>query len=193
MQDKPQEPFRDAISWYLAETKKRPRRNLVAELEQRLDLSIDEAERSAYEQNLELEYLYQGEREKADALLHARIAQDSTNPINLLILAERIHFMDKNAADAAMLASKAIELADACGHFRRHARAVKARVLLDLQDYDGFGQLLDEIASIDVGKGQRDVGREADLLERAPNGKIPQDKLRKYAAYLKASSGVDQV
>jgi tetratricopeptide (TPR) repeat protein len=74
----------------------------------------------------------------------------------------------------------ALERAYRTGCYRREALANKARILLKLGRGEELSRVLEEIMSLKMTKGVRDIGRERDFVDRAPAGMIPADILARY-------------
>lgn len=74
----------------------------------------------------------------------------------------------------------ALERAYRLGSFRRYALGVKARILLELSRGDDMSDVLEEIMSLPIKKGDPDIGRERDFVDSAPPGFIRKNVLERY-------------
>ena len=132
------------------------------------------------------EHRDRGEYGDSEALYLESFNMDPSEPMPLIVLAGQ-KLSDEDDPEAAMrIIDRAIEVAFRSGTYRRHALGVKARVALRLEDYHVVETVLRQIMKLKFARGNVDVGRERDFLDRLPSGSINPEVARQYDEYCRA-------
>jgi hypothetical protein len=164
--------------------KQQPRPNLAAWYLELLKKPNSDEVRFFLRHSLKDEYVMQGNFEAASAVAMEDIAERPNHPMPLLGLVEQKHHHERDPHSALPLALRAVALADDVSEFRRHARATLLRIAADLGDLQTVRTCLLEIINMDLAPGEPDIGREADLLERAQQVGVEEPVLEQYRAFL---------
>jgi tetratricopeptide (TPR) repeat protein len=99
-----------------------------------------------------------------------------------------LYWLD-DAEEALRCIDRALERAYRTESFRRESLGVKARILLQLGRGEQLTPVLEEIMSLNIVKGDLDIGRERDFVDRAPPGLIPQDVVDRYNQFRPKRAG----
>ncbi len=91
--------------------------------------------------------------------------------------------------EALRCIDRALERAYRTESFRRESLGVKARILLQLGRGEQLTPVLEEIMSLKIIKGDPDIGRERDFVDRAPPGLLPQDVVDRYNQFRPKRAG----
>jgi tetratricopeptide (TPR) repeat protein len=135
---------------------------------------------------LALEHANEGDYAAAEAIRLQAFEQDPDDPMPLISLAgQKLHYEDQPEM-AMTIIDRAIDAAYRSGTFRRHALAVRARIALRLLRYDIVEGVLRDIMELTFKPGNFDIGRERDILDRLPPGRIDCEIARRYDEYCRA-------
>jgi hypothetical protein len=132
------------------------------------------------------EYAAEGNYTTAEAIRLQEFQEDPDDPMPLISLAGQKLYHEDRPELAMPIIDRAIPVAFRSGIFRRHALATKARIALELKQYDIVEGLLKDILQLTFNRKNVDIGRERDILDRLPPGSIDPEVARQYDEYCRA-------
>ena len=132
---------------------------------------------------LAMEHTSEGDYAAAEAIRLQEFEQDPDDPMPLISLAEQKLYDEEQPELGMSIIDRAIKVAYRSGLFRRHALAVKARIALQLGQYDVVEGVLRDIMELKFTPRNFDVGRERDILDRLPPESIDSEVARQYDEY----------
>jgi len=179
-----QSEFPKLYDWYHKLEKSDRNADLSALLLGKLENAKNARERLALMSILEGEYNNQGRYDDAISIIRQQILLEPENPIHLIHLSENFLYYGNKLDDALASIEAAIILADTARNFRRHARATKARIAIASRNNAMLENCLNEIVDVQLHDGQLDVGRERDILDRAPKEALSEKVIKRYESYL---------
>jgi hypothetical protein len=129
-------------------------------------------------------FLVEARREfEAEQLLDDRISR-APDDVRLRIEKATLYlYFLENPERALEAINGALTKAHSRRAFRREALGVKARILLRLGQGDLLSQTLEQIMALQIGKGEPDIRRERDFVDRAPAGLISENVLARYNTF----------
>lgn len=166
------------------------RRDLVANIgaiEERIRRETDPLQLRHLKKLLAMDHTSAGNYASAEAIRRQLFEEDQDDPMPLISLAEQKLYYEEQPEDAMRIIDTALEPAYRSGTYRRHALAVKARIALQLNHYHVVEDVMRKIMELQFKRGNFDIGRERDILDRLPPGSIDPEIARQYDEYCRAN------
>src|SRR5262245_48996181 len=133
---------------------------------------------------LAMEHSREGNYAAAESIRLQEFEEDPDDPMPLISLAGQKLYGEEQPELAMSFIDRAIAVAYRSGIFRRHALATKARIALELKQYDVVESVLKDILQLTFNRKNFDIGR--DILDRLPPGSIDPEVARQYDEYCRA-------
>jgi hypothetical protein len=159
----------------------------IGALEERIRRETDPLQVRHLKTLLAMDHASAGNYASAEAIRCQLFEEDPDDPMPLITLAEQKLYYDERPEDAMRIIDTALEPAYRSGTYRRHALAVKARIALQLEQYHLVEDVMRKIMELQFERGNFDIGRESDILERLPPGSIDPEVARRYDEYCRAA------
>jgi hypothetical protein len=176
--------YDDIVEWYENSWRSNKKYDFSGELRIRLSYESDESRILGLREALQFELIRHAKYLEAIDLLKEDIDADPKNSLPRVMLAEHFLYYIEDPKTALQKIEEAILYAAASGEFIRNAFQVKARILRKLEDYEGLSKCMREIMKIENVHPELDAAKEADFLDRLPDGVLSQDLLGEYATFL---------
>jgi tetratricopeptide (TPR) repeat protein len=182
-----QDPHYEISHWHHALVLDNRGRKITGMIANRIERESDPLRIRHLRSLLALEHANEGDYAAAEAIRLQELKDDPDDPMPLISLAGQKLYYEDQPELAMTIIDRAIEAAYRSGTFRRHALAVKARIALRLLRYDLVEEVLMDIMELRFKPGNFDIGRERDILDRLPPGRIDGDIARRYDEYCRAT------
>src|SRR5262245_44279239 len=180
------DPCWEIDSWYDAWPQSNPGGDIIPAIEDKIRRETHLMKLSTLRFCLAHEHWLRGNYELSEAVYLKMFEEDPDDPMPLIILAEHKLFGEDHPDEAMRIIDRAIEAAFRSGTYRRHALGVKARIALRLADHQVLENLLRQIMELKFTRGNADIRRERDFLDRLPPGSINPEVARQYDEYCRA-------
>jgi hypothetical protein len=166
------EPYFTAVEWCLELSRLNPTHVVIHTILNRLQTLKDKQKVAALKEHLAREYVIDHKIYEARSVLQELVQLDPANPMSYASLA--LHYLncEDNPRMALNTILKAEEAACKSNNFRRHVQAEKARIALELDDYEILASALEKITLISIEPGQRDVRKERDFFDKANKSRL---------------------
>jgi hypothetical protein len=159
----------------------------IGALEERIRRETDPLQLRHLKRLLAMDHASAGNYASAEAIRRQLFEEDPDDPMPLISLAEQKLYYEERPEDAMRIIETALDPAYRSGTYRRHALAVKARIALHLEQYHVVEDVMRKIMELQFKRGNFDIGRERDILERLPPGSIDPEVARRYDEYCQAT------
>jgi len=175
----------EVFQWYARISETASGSAILSQIRERRQASANDEEMNALLSVLAWEFQKQGRFSAAAQILAEQAQLRPDDPLPLISLASQKLGMEDQPAEAREIIGKALLRAQKTGHFQRHALGVSARIALRLGDVAMLNDCLSRIPQITLETGQRDIGKERDFLDAAPQNAVLPDVRNAYEAFLK--------
>jgi tetratricopeptide (TPR) repeat protein len=185
-----QDPVNEVYRWYEDVERTSVGIEAIHVLQERIDSEPDAAKRRELKFILAQEYKQEEDYAACEAIYLQLFETKLDDPVPLTKLAEQKLYFERQPEAAMRIIDKAIEVAYVSGNFRRNALGVKARIALEMEDFEIVEGVLIRIMQLGFEYGNIDVGFRRDFLDRLPPGSIDPEVARQYDEYYREADPI---